>query len=607
MVLDKEILTDTTTDSLTGLILGKQLQNDLTICLNHSTDGYMLIFDVDNLAEINVQKGRGCGDAVLKKIATSLTKLIKDWDHIYRLDGDRFAALLLHYKHEEIVEFCQHLNKLLEPDCFVSIGATHFDDEKDPLCVTQRSEVALKNAKNNFKTDLVFFSETGYQEYLCKVNLQSEMRNSVRNGCKDFFLCYQPIINGKDYSLQGAEALLRYNSPTKGIVSPAKFIPILEETEMICPVGMFVLREAAKQCLKWRKLYPHFRMNINVSYIQLRQPGFPQDVLDALSELHVPGEAVTLELTESMHLHDFNHCNEIFSLWENAGIHIAVDDFGTGYSSLSYLKKLHFNSLKVDQYFVSGITETPYNYKLISNVLDLANFSNIDVCLEGVETEEQLQVIHDLRADSLQGFIFSKPVVAHEFEEKFLDKQNPAYTAYAEQKQHFASMKRSNRNHSHLFWAMANGEPGYDVVSNNREAILRRMHMGLWITRFTKDKSKCEMFIDANCADVFGLDKPLPPQETYWFWKNRVAEECREYVNEKTRIIVEEGKMVQLEYAWQHPKLGRVRVRCVSVRASDSDGMITIKGYHRIISDIETTTFEQWQAEKQALVKNNKA
>lgn len=597
MVLDKEVLADSTTDSLTGLTLGKMLQKDLTICLNHSSGGYMLIFDVDNLAEVNVQRGRSYGDVILKKLATTLTQLAKDWDYVYRLGNDRFAALLVGYKHEQVVHFCDQLKQQMEPYCSVSVGATCFENEQDPLNVIQRAEIALKNAKSNYKTDLIFFSETGYKDYLCRMNLQSEMRDSVRNGFRGFFLCYQPIISGKDYSLHGAEALLRYHSPTKGVISPVKFIPILEETEMICAVGMWVLREALKQCLKWRRLYPDFRMNVNVSYVQLRQPGFAREVLQVLKELDAPGEALTLELTESMHLHDFQRCNEIFTIWENSGIDIAVDDFGTGYSSLSYLKRLRFNSLKVDQYFIAGITETPYNYKLISNVLDIANSSEIDVCLEGVETEEQLQLIHDLRADLLQGYIFSRPVEADEFEHRFINQTHPDYSAYKEQQEKFSQMKRAERG-SHLFWPRTSCGPGYDVVSNNRDSILRRMRMGLWITRFTQDKAKCEMYLDANCAEVFGLDKPLPPEETYWFWKQRVAEECKDYVNAQTKRIVEQGDVVQLEYYWQHPTLGRVRVRCVSVRASDSDGMITIKGYHRIVSDIVTTTFEEWQAQQ---------
>ena len=598
MMLDKDVLADSTTDSLTGLCLGKKLQKDLAICLNHNSSGYMLIFDVDNLAEINVQKGRSYGDIVLKKVAATLTRIAKDWDYIYRLANDRFAALLLGYKHKDVVSFCDQLKKLLESYCSLSVGATCFENEKDPMCVIQRSEVALKNAKNSYKTDLIFFSETGYKDYLCRLNLQNEMRTSVRNGFRGFFLCYQPIISGKDYSLQGAEALLRYHSPTKGVMSPVKFIPLLEETEMICPVGLWVLREALKQCLLWRKVYPDFRMNVNVSYVQMRQPGFAEEVLQIMKDLQAPGEALTLELTESMHLHNFQRCNDIFTAWEKAGIHTAVDDFGTGYSSLSYLKKLRFNSLKVDQYFVAGIAETPYNYKLISNVLDIANFSDINVCLEGVETEEQLQIIHDLRADSLQGYLFSKPVEAKEFEQCFIDTKSAAYAKYKKQQERFSSMKRADRDNSHLFWTVMNGEPGYDVVSNNRDSILRRTHIGLWITRFTPDKSKCEMFLDANCAEVFGLEKPLPPEDTYWFWKNRVAPECAAYVNAETKVIVDEGKTVQLEYDWLHPTMGRVRVRCVSVRAKDSNGMITIKGYHRIISDIVNTNFESWQAQQ---------
>ncbi len=586
------------TDGLTGLVLGKQLSNDLNICLTHASDGYMLIFDVENFADINLQHGSSYGDKILQSVAKELNSLIKDWNYVYRLANDRFAALILRRKHEDIVNFCEKLNKNLENVCSLKIGITHFlaSENVEAIAIIQRAEVALKSAKNSYQKNVVFFSETGYKEYLCKLKLQQELHNSIRNNFDGFYLCYQPLISGKDYSLLGAEALLRYISPTKGAMSPAQFIPLLEETEMICAVGFWVLRESIKQCMQWRKIYPGFRISVNVSYVQMRQPKFPEDVLKALKEFGAPGEALTLEITESMHLHDFEKCNKIFTVWKNAGIHIAMDDFGTGYSSLSYLKKLHFNSLKVDQYFIAGLTETPYNYKLISNVLDLANFSDITVCLEGVETEEQVKIIHDLRADCLQGYIFSKPVVAKDFEAKFIDETSPEHLAYQKQIEKFAGLKRKERNYSsHLFWTMMNDESGYDVVTNNRDNILRRMRIGLWITRFTKDKSVCEMYIDSNCAEVFGLDKPLSPEETYKFWKSRICEQCKGYVNYETEQVVYKDKTVQLEYYWNHPKLGVVRVRCVSVRASDSNGMITIKGYHRIVSEIVTTTFEEWQ------------
>ena len=590
-----------THDELTGLLLGRQLQGDLEVCLNHGSDGYMLIFDTDNLADINLQKGKKFGDSVLCDVAEAINMLVKDWDHVYRLAGDRFAALLFHYTHEDVEELCTQLNKILDRKCTVSVGATYFDAKKDNegISVIQRAEVALKCAKQNYHKEVVFFSETGYEEHLCRVKLQNELRDSVRNDCEGFFLCYQPLINGKDYSLLGAEALLRYNSPRRGLMSPVEFIPVLEETEMICPVGMWVLREAVKQCLKWREYYPHFRVNVNVSYVQLHKEGFADAVLKVMEELGAPGDALTLEITESMHLRDFDKCNAIFSKWEKAGIHISVDDFGTGYSSLSYLKKLHFNNIKVDQYFIAGITESPYNYKLISNVLDLANSSDISVCLEGVETEDQLQIIHDLRADCLQGYIFSKPIRAEEFEDKFINEQSAAYQEYKSFVTRFAARQGAERKiGSHLVWPTLKNESGYDIVSNNRESILRRVRMGLWIIRLNQDENKCEMYMDANCADILGFEKSLTPAEAYSYWKKRICEECREYVDYEVQRIIEEDNIVQLEYWWEHPQLGRVRVRCVGVRAADSNGMITLKGYHRIVSDIEITNYEDWLKEQ---------
>ena len=232
-------------------------------------------------------------------------------------------------------------------------------------------------------------------------------------------------------------------------------------------------------------------------------------------------------------------------------------------------------------------------------MLDLANSSDISVCLEGVETEEQLQIIHDLRADCLQGYIFSKPIRAEEFEDKFINEQSAAYQEYKSFVTRFAARQGEERKiGSHLFWPTFENESGYDIVSNNRENILRRVRMGLWIMRLDQDKNKCEMYMDANCADILGFEKALNSVDAYLYWNKRICDECREYVDYEVQRIIEEDNIVQLEYWWEHPQLGRVRVRCVGVRAADSSGMITLKGYHRIVSDIETTNYEDWLKEQ---------
>ena len=375
-------------------------------------------------------------------------------------------------------------------------------------------------------------------------------------------------------------------------MSPGEFIMLLEKTGMICPVGKWILREALKQCLEWRKVIPDFRISVNVSYVQLNKDGFDQEVLDVLEELGAPGDALTLEITESMHLRDFAKFNKIFTLWKQAGINIAVDDFGTGYSSLSYLKRLQFDIIKIDQCFVSEVTESAYNYRLISTVQELASFSNIKICLEGVETEKQLRLLNDLQPDIYQGYLFSRPVEAPVFTASFVDNGADAYADYNTKVQRFTSLDVQERMlDSHLLWNLMYDDPGYDIVHNNSENILRDLELGLWIIRMEPGVGHYEMFLDKNCAEIMSASKALSPHECYKNWFEKITPECKQYVLQMVSKMINSGKIVQLEYNWQHPKAGVVRVRCVGISAADSNGMVTLKGYHRVISNIIQTSF----------------
>ena len=585
---------DTRVDKLTGLSYGLDWREDLLNAITEGSQGYLFITDVDDLAAINAQKGRAFGNMVLQEIAKVLEKRMGQWNGIYRLSGDRFAVILQHANHERAQAFYDGVRNDLQRYCTLSVGAAAFNDgeERDMQELLQYAETALVEAKTHGKDMISFFSTEQYNRYLSQIILQDEIRNGIIHNCEGFFVCYQPLVDGKNFKLLGAEALLRFRSPNRGLLSPGEFIMLLEKTGMICPVGKWILREALKQCLEWRKVIPDFRISVNVSYIQLNKDGFDQEVLEVLKELDAPGEALTLEITESMHLRDFEKFNKIFSLWKQAGIYIAVDDFGTGYSSLSYLKRLQFDIIKIDQCFVSEVTESAYNYRLISTVQELATFSNIKICLEGVETEKQLRLLNDLQPDIYQGYLFSRPVEAEIFTSSFVDKGADAYADYNQKVQRFTSIDAKERMlDSHLLWNLMYDDPGYDVVHNNSENILRDLELGLWIIRMSPDNSMNELFLDKNCSEILAVSKAFSPQECYEHWHSRVCPECGDYVQQMFKKMITSGKNVQLEYNWQHPNVGVVRVRCVGVRAADSNGMITLKGYHRIISNIIQTSF----------------
>lgn len=274
---------------------------------------------------------------------------------------------------------------------------------------------------------LQFFSEEDYKKKIADTLLLDELNQSVKNGFRGFSLCYQPQIKSSVYDLFGAEALLRYNSPSAGRQMPDRFIPMLENSGLIYPVGLWVLETALKQCAVWRKNSPKFHISVNVSYVQLKNSHITRDVLDKLYASGLPGSALTIEITESMQLQDYEHFNEIVSAWKEEGIEISVDDFGTGYSSLAYLKNLAVDEIKIDKSFVSKVYTNTYNYLLLKNMMDLADSTQIRVCCEGVEDDKELQVLEELNPFLFQGYLFSKPCEKKDFEKLFFNGDNSEY------------------------------------------------------------------------------------------------------------------------------------------------------------------------------------
>ena len=201
---------------------------------------------------------------------------------------------------------------------------------------------------------------------------------------------------------------------------PVQFISILETTGLIVPVGNWVLKEAMAHCAQWRKSNPKLRMSINLSYIQLEQEALSEYIYGLLEEYELPGDAIILELTESVQLQDYTKYNQLFYQWNKRGIQISMDDFGTGYSSLGYLKSLAIDEIKIDRCFVDHIHMSAYNYRLLGNILELARSSSIRVVCEGVETVDELKTLAELAPEELQGFYFSKPLCAEEFTEQYV-------------------------------------------------------------------------------------------------------------------------------------------------------------------------------------------
>ena len=434
-------------DLLTGAFNGNELADAIDRLIREKKQGFLLLIGVDNLKHVNLRHGREYGNHILKQTVDILEELIGPDNRIYRVNGDCFAVNLAGTNREAVEELYRALQDQLADFCTISAGAVayHEHPEADAGRLYQYAEDSLDKAKRQGKNKLAFFSEEDYAARLSTIELQEELEHSVQKGFAGFSLRYQPQLRAGNYDLFGAEALLRYQSARQGAVEPSKFIPVLEQSGLIRPVGLWILRTALEQCRKWRAVAPDLHISVNMSYVQLDQEDIAQQVLDTLRQSGLPGEALTLEVTESMQLQDYLRFNKLFYQWKQAGIEISVDDFGTGYSSLGYLKNLDIEEIKIDRCFVRGIQHSAYNYRLLSNMLELARSSQIRVCCEGVETQDELEALEELKPDSLQGFLFNRPLTSTEFENTYIRQETQEHAAYASLKQELRRLWQNGR------------------------------------------------------------------------------------------------------------------------------------------------------------------
>jgi len=305
--------------------------------------------------------------------------------------------------------------------------------------------------------------------------------------------------------------------------------------------------------------------------------------LDVLKACEMPGEVLTLEVTESMQLQNFRHYNEIFYRWKNAGIEISVDDFGTGYSSLAYLKNLKIDEIKIDRCFVSGIQFSSYNCRLLTNVLELAHSSDIRVCCEGVESKGEMKVLEGLQADLLQGYLFSKPCEEDAFRESYIDKDVPEYYERLQISELRYLKEASERLHQQQDTCLD------DFKEFHYEDILKATDIGLWVIRIDEKTGKKEMFADETMRRILAVDGEVTPEECFNYWFSHIKDGYYDYVNHNVEKMIDKEAVVQLQYTWVHPLKGDVVVRCTGIRVADKDHKICLEGYHHTVSDIDET------------------
>ena len=386
----------------------------------------VLFIDLDKFKYINDSMGHTVGDKLLQEFSTRLVSFCKNENHLARIGGDEFAVLKKYTYTSELDNFAETLSQhVREPYCidrgFLQIGASigisqYPTDAKTVSELMKNADLAMYCAKTQGRNKIVSFNADLRADYEHKVSVESDLQLALRDN--QFELYYQPKFNVATDSIDSVEALIRWNHPDRGMISPDNFIPVAEECGLLQLMGMWVLEEACRQAAEWIRAGERpIRVAVNVSADQFLQPDFVSNVQKCLQQHELPAKYLELELTESVVMNDVDLVVEALSILRDTGIKIALDDFGTGYSSLSYLRSLPIDTLKIDKSFIQSMEmENDQQSSIAQTVAVLAESLGLDTVAEGVETGDQLNAVINMGISSVQGYYYSKPLAAVELQ-----------------------------------------------------------------------------------------------------------------------------------------------------------------------------------------------
>ena len=430
-------------DSLTGLpnrvLILDRVEQAMARARRDHVDMALFFIDLDGFKDVNDNLGHEIGDDLLRSVAARFTGTLRESDTVARLGGDEFVVLAegmaLAAGPELVAE--RLLGVLAEPfeltgpnpvlnpiSVSASIGiAVGQRDSSEELF--RDADVALYRAKEAGKNGYVIFESEMYTTMHSRHELELDLQAAI--GTDQFYLCYQPIFNLSDMSVIGVEALLRWNHPTKGLLQPDEFIPALEMSGLIIPVGRWVINEACRQAMVWRDMGQVVKKSVNASARQLDADTLLDDVCFALGESGLPAELLIIEITETCLMHDAKGALIQLNALKALGVRIAIDDFGTGYSSLAYLQQFPVDSLKIDRSFIAGMGKSPEGDTLIHTLIQLGKALKLETLAEGIEEAEQLAQLRGEKCDVGQGYYFARPVAPEEIEKFFTPVSSPTF------------------------------------------------------------------------------------------------------------------------------------------------------------------------------------
>lgn len=419
-------------DNVSGLLESSAIQDVLSEYCQSCQDGFILRVGIDDFKDINERFGIEYGDFVLHGVATCIEKSLQLGQKAYRVPSDEYLIVdVAHGTKEEAVRLYRRIRSAIDEfiaeNCYEAVytisggilvyPAMQKPDYKE---IMKLSQFALSEAKKRGKNQVYVFQSEDYAQFLRKREILRTTKQAVEDGFKGFELFFQPIVHADKGRLYAAEALLRFEMPSGERVSPAEFIPVLEESGLIIPVGKWVLNQAILMCKDMQKVIPEFRVSINLSYIQILKSSITDDIYEHIRESGLTPESLIVEITESGYL---ENTPSVCSVWEHLkgfGISIAVDDFGTGYSNLQSIGNLSPHVVKLDRGFTMKALQNDYENRIMRYVVDMVHSIQLKICVEGIETQEELSQIQSLNPDYIQGYYFGKPCQREVFEKEYV-------------------------------------------------------------------------------------------------------------------------------------------------------------------------------------------
>lgn len=444
-------------DNVSGLLGESSLSAYVEQFEDGLPDGFFLRIGIDDFRDINGDFGIEYGDYILKSTADCIAENIKPSQRLYRILADEFMVVdFSGGDMEAATELYKNIRKSL--DTFIeengyksvfTISAGAVDTAKTSGTyenIMKLSEYALNTAKDQGKNRCYIYMQEDYDVFLRKKQITRQLHHAVNHGFEGFETYYQPIVDTKTRRLVGAEALMRFSMPERcedgetkkeavcvgedghdadekvhwERISPVEFIPLLEETGLIIPAGKWMLHQAISTCSRWQKYIPNFRININLSYVQVMKSRVLTEILTALRLYGLEPSAVGIELTESGYLDTNTHFQKLWDGLKKNGVLVILDDFGTGYSNLHCLGDLRPNYIKIDRSFTLKALNNQYEHDLMTQIITMTHKLDLTICVEGIETEDEFAKISELDPDYIQGFLFGKPQPAEEFYENLI-------------------------------------------------------------------------------------------------------------------------------------------------------------------------------------------